>query len=108
MFTFATAQTANFSSNAFLVRNGRERLLWNGRVGASFVLCNWDFTPRLTFEQDWFRYDRFSELISMRKPAIDLKYDLNRDDTWFVDGSYAPARLSHPTIRQVNFTNTAF
>ena len=99
MFTFSTSQTFNFSSNAFLVRDDTETdFFWNGRIGASFVpYATRNFTPRLTFEQNWFRYHRFSELdFDSQSLQLDLKYDLNRDDTWYVNGSYAIARLSAP------------
>jgi hypothetical protein len=99
MFTVSTLQTLNYSSNAFLVRDGVENdFFWNGRVGASFVpYATRNFTPRLTFSQDWFRYDRFSELdFDAQSLQLDLKYDLNRDDTWYVNGSYAVARLCSP------------
>jgi hypothetical protein len=100
MFTFSSFQTLNYSSNAFLVRDGAESdFFWNGRVGASFVpYATRNFTPRLTFNQDWFRYNRFSELdFNAQTLQLDLKYDLNRDDTWYVNGSYALARLSSPS-----------
>ena len=50
---FRPAQTLNYSSNAFLVRDGTESdFFWNGRVGASFVpYATRNFTPRLTFDQ---------------------------------------------------------
>jgi hypothetical protein len=99
MFTFSTLQTLNYSSNAFLARDDTENdFFWNGRVAASFVpYATRNFTPRLTFSQDWFRYDDFSELdFDAQTLQLDLKYDLNRDDTWFVDGSYAVTRLSSP------------
>ena len=99
MFTFSTLQTLNYSSNAFLTRNDTESdFFWNGAVGASFVpYATRDFTPRLTFDQNWFRYDDFSELdFDAQTLQLDLKYDLNHDDTWFVNGSYAVARLYSP------------
>lgn len=99
MFTAATAQTLNYSNNAFLVRDGEQSdFFWNGRLGASFVpYATRNFTPTLTFTQDWFRYDDFSELdFDAQTLLMDFKYDLNRDDTWYVDGSYALARLSSP------------
>jgi hypothetical protein len=99
MFTFATVQTLNYSSNAFLVRDGEQSdFFWNGRVGASFVpYATRNFTPALTFTQDWFRYDDFSVLdFDAQTLQLDVKYDLNRDDTWYVNGSYAVARLSSP------------
>ncbi len=60
MFTFFTTQTLNYTSNAFLVEDGeQDDLFWNGRVGASFVpFATRNFTPRLTFDQNWFRYRR--------------------------------------------------
>lgn len=99
MFTFSTLQTFNFSSNAFLVRDGRESdFFWNGKVGGSFVpYATRNFTPRLSFNQDWFRYYRFSELdFDAQTLQMDLKYDLNHDDTWYVNSSYALTRLSSP------------
>jgi hypothetical protein len=99
MFTFSTSQTLNYSSNAFLVRdNEQSDYFWNGGVGASFVpYATRDFTPRLTFNQDWFRYDDFSDLdFDAQTLQLDLKYNLNHDDTWYVNGSYALARLSSP------------
>lgn len=99
MFTFSTAQTLNFTSNAFLTRNAVEsEWFWTGGVGASFVpYATRNFTPRLTFNQNWFRYDRFSELdFDAQSLQLDLKYDLNPDDTWYLDGSYTVARLCSP------------
>lgn len=99
MFTFFTTQTLNYSSNAFLVEDGeQDDLFWNGRVGASFVpFATRNFTPRLTFDQNWFRYHDFGVLdFDSQSLALDLKYDLNRDDTWYVNGFYAAARLSAP------------
>src|SRR5450432_2036701 len=99
MLTFSTLQTLNYSSNAFLVRdNAQSDFFWNGGVGASFVpYATRDFTPRLTFNQDRFRYDDFSELdFDAQTLQLDLKYDLNHDDTWYVNGTYTLARLSSP------------
>ena len=99
MFTFSTLQTLNFTSNAFLTRDGEQSdLFWNGRVGASFVpYATRNFTPRLTFDQNWFRYHDFGVLdFDSQSLQLDLKYDLNRDDTWFVNGSYAVSRLTAP------------
>ena len=99
MFALSSLQTLNFSSNAFLVREGAESdFFWNGKVGGSFVpYATRNFTPRLSFSQDWFRYYRFSALdFDAQTLQLDLKYDLKRDDTWYVNGSYAVARLSSP------------
>jgi hypothetical protein len=67
-------------------------------VGAVFVpYATRNFTPALSFTQDWFRYDDFSVLdFDAQTLQLDVKYDLNRDDTWYVNGSYALARLSSP------------
>jgi len=99
MFTLFTLQTLNYSSNAFLVRDGEQGdFFWNGRVGAAFVpYATRNFTPTLSFTQDWFRYDDFSVLdFDAQTLQLDVKYDLNRDDTWYVNGSYALSRLSSP------------
>jgi hypothetical protein len=97
MFTFWTGQTVNFTSNAFLVPdNEQSAFYWNGRIGASYVpYATRNFTPRLTFEQDWFRYDHLTTLdFDSQNLQLDLKYDLTRDDTWFTNASYAVSRLS--------------
>jgi hypothetical protein len=99
MFTVFTTQSANFTSNAFLVRDGEQSdFYWNGRVGAAFVPCaTRDFTPTLTFDQSWFRYDDFGSLdFNSQTLALDLKYDLNSNDTWYVDGYYSLSRLTAP------------
>ena len=99
MFSFSAGQVLNYSSNAFLTRDNTESdSFWNGRVGASFVpYATPNFTPRLTFEQNWFRYQDFGQLdFDSQSLQLDLKYDLNRNDTWFVNGSYAVARLYAP------------
>lgn len=96
MFTFATAQTFNFTTNAFLSPNGIENdFYWNGRVGAAIVpYATRNFTPRVTFTQDWFRYDRFGALdFDSQTLQTDLKYDLTRDDSWSIIGSYSLSRL---------------
>lgn len=99
MFTFATLQTLNYSSNAFLTRDDPlGDFFWNGGVGASFVpYATRDFTPRLSFWQSWFRYDDFPALdFDSQTLALDLKYDLDPNDTWSVNGSYLVARLYSP------------
>ena len=105
MFTLSTSQSLNFTNNAFLVRDDQNgAFFWNGRVDASFVpYATRDFTPRLTLEQNWFRYDHFSELdFDSQTALLDLKYDLTPDDRWFIDGSYSYSRLysQHPSIGQ--------
>jgi hypothetical protein len=103
MFSFSTNQSLNFTNNAFLVRDNQETaFFWNGRLDASFVpYATRDFTPRLTFEQNWFRYDHFSELdFNSQSLLLDLKYDLTPDDRWFINSSYSVSRLfsQHPSI----------
>lgn len=96
ILTFQTGQILNFTSNAFLARHDEQQaFFWNGRVGAIFIpYATRDFTPRLIFEQNWFRYDHLSELdFDSQALLLDLKYDLNREDTWFVNAAFAPARL---------------
>ena len=99
MFTFFTTQTLNYTSNAFLVRDGEQSdLFWQGGIGASFVpFASRNFTPTLRFDQNWFRYHDFGVLdFDSQSLQLDLKYDLNRDDTWFVNGSYTVSRLTAP------------
>jgi len=99
MFTFSTIQSFNYTSNAFLVRNGeQDAFFWNGVFDASFVpYATRNFTPRLTFEQNFFRYNRFSRLdFDSHSLDLDLRYDLNGPGSWFVDGSAAIARLYSP------------
>ena len=111
MFTFSTLQTLNYSNNAFLVRNDTQSdFFWNGRVAASFVpYATRNFIPRLTFSQDWFRYDRFSALdFDAQSLQLDLKYDLNRGGTWYVNGSYAVSRLYSPDAATGEFYRYGF
>lgn len=99
MFTFSTLQSFNYTTNAFLTQSGeQDAFFWNGRFDASFVpYAVRDFTPRLTFEQNFFRYTRFSRLdFDSQTLQLDLKYDLNRNDTWFINGSYGVSRLYSP------------
>lgn len=106
MFTFTTSQDFHYTTNAFLAPADVQRaVFWNGRFDASYVpYATRDFTPRLTFEQNYFRYDRFSELdFDSQSLQLDLKYDLKPDDSWFVNVSYAGARLYAPRSDEDDF-----
>ena len=99
MFTFFTTQSFHFTDNAFLLPDdGQNALFWNGRFGASVVpYATRNFTPRLTFEQNFFRYEDVSQLdFDSHSLQLDLKFDLTPDDSWFVNVSYAGARLYTP------------
>ena len=99
MFTFSTNQGFSYTTNAFLAQSGeQDAFFWNGRFDASIVpYATRNFTPRLTFEQNFFTYTRFSELdFGSQTLQLDLKYDLNRNDTWWLDGSYGATRLYSP------------
>jgi len=99
MFTIFTLQSFNYTTNAFLVPDGVEDdFYWNGRLGAMFIpYATRDFTPRLIFTQEWYRYDRFSDLdFDAQNLTLDVKYDLNHEDTWFINGSYSVSRLYSP------------
>lgn len=99
MFTLSTNQSFSYTTNAFLVQSGvDDAFFWNGRLDASFVpYATRDFTPRLTFEQNFFRYTRFSRLdFDSQTLQLDLKFDLNRNDTWWINGSYGVSRLYAP------------
>lgn len=111
MFTFSTLQILNFTSNAFLTRDNEEGdFFWNGGIGASFVpYATRDFTPRLAFSQSWFRYDEFGDLdFDSQTLALDLKYDLNRNDTWYINGSYVVSRLYSPDDAMGEFYRYGF
>jgi hypothetical protein len=111
MFTFSIGQILNYSSNAFLTRdNTQSDFYWNGHLAASLVpYATRDFTPRLTFDQNWFRYGDFGQLdFDSQSLQLDLKYDLNRNDTWFVNGSYALARLYAPRSSASDFYRYGF
>ena len=99
MFTFFTTQSFHFTNNAFLLpEDGQNALFWNGRFGASVVpYATRNFTPRVTFEQNFFRYEDVSQLdFDSHSLQLDLKFDLTPDDSWFVNVSYAGARLYTP------------
>ncbi|CAN5512032.1 hypothetical protein BH20VER1_BH20VER1_03490 [soil metagenome] len=99
MFTFSTDQNLLYTTNAFLLPNNeQDTFFWNGRVNASFVpYATVNFTPRLTFDQNFFRYDEFSTLdFDSSTLTLDLKYDFNRADTWFANLSYTGALLYSP------------
>ncbi len=99
MFSFSTNQSFNYTTNAFLAQSGeQDAFFWNGRFDASIVpYATRDFTPRLTFEQNFFRYTRFSRLdFDSQTLQAEVKYDLNRNDTWWINGSYGVSRLYAP------------
>jgi hypothetical protein len=99
MFSVFTGQSLNFSSNPFLVRDGEQSdFYWNGKVGASFVpYATRDFTPTITFDQNWFRYHDFGVLdFNLQNLSLDLKYDLDHNDTWYINGYYALSRYEAP------------
>lgn len=98
-FTFSTSQSFNYTTNAFLAQSGeQDAFFYNGRFDASLVpYATRDFTPRLTFEQNFFTYTRFSRLdFGSQTLQADFKFDLNRNDTWWINGSYGVSRLYAP------------
>ena len=98
-FTFWTDQSLFYSTNAFLVPNGeQDDVFWNGRLVGSWVpYATRNFTPRLTFEQNFFRYSDFSRLdFDSQSLQFDMKYDFARDDSTFANLSYTGARLYSP------------
>ena len=99
MFMFSTNQNLNYTTNAFLEpTDERSTFFWNGRFDASFVpYATRNFTPRLSYQQNFFRYDEFSELdFDANSLQLEFKFDLTRDDSWFVLASYAATRLYTP------------
>src|SRR4051812_39599559 len=95
MFTFSTDQNFFYTTNAFLDSSmERDDFFWSGRLVGSFVpYSTVNFTPRIIFEQSFFRYDRFSTLdFDSQILTLDVKYDFTRDDSWFMDVSYGGSR----------------
>src|SRR6266581_1590767 len=91
-----------FREEPMLPNTTSPKLSPHGRADVSFIpYATRDFTPRLTFEQNWFRYDHSSELdFDSQSLQLEARYNLTRDPSWFVDGSYALTRLysQHPSI----------
>jgi hypothetical protein len=111
MFTFFTGQSLNFSSNPFLVRDDEQSdFYWSGRVAAVFVpYATRDFTPSLTFDQSWFRYHDFGVLdFNAQTLTMDVKYDLDHNDTWYVNGNYALSRFEAPHSSIDEFYRSGF
>ena len=98
-FSFWTDQNLFYTSNAFLVPNRAEdTIFWNGHLAGSVVpYSTVNFTPRITFDQNFFRYDEFSILdFDSSSLQFDMKYDFKRDDSCFVNLSYTGAMLYSP------------
>ncbi len=99
MFSFSTDQNFLYTSNAFLVPNREaEDFFWNGRFNASWVpYATRQFTPRLTFEQNWFRYNDFSRLdFDSQTLQLDLMYDFSRNHSLFGNLTFSGTRLDAP------------
>ncbi|HMJ07165.1 MAG TPA: hypothetical protein VK474_12975, partial [Chthoniobacterales bacterium] len=98
-FTVSTDQTLLYTSNAFLAPDGeQDDFFWNGRLVGSYVpYATRNFTPRITFEQNFFRYGDFSRLdFDAQSLQFDMKYDFRPDDSFFANLSYTGARLYSP------------
>ena len=76
MWTFFGSQSLNYTSNAFLVDSGElDDFFWQGGVGVVFIpYATRNFTPRLKFDQNWFRYHDFGVLDF---DSQNLQMDLN-------------------------------
>jgi hypothetical protein len=99
MFTFSTDETFLYTSNAFLLPNREmDDVFWNGRFNASWVpYATRQFTPRLTFEQNFFRYDEFSRLdFDSQALQLDLMYDFSRNHSLFGNLTFTGTRLDAP------------
>ncbi|MEP6821619.1 MAG: hypothetical protein ABI946_04640 [Chthoniobacterales bacterium] len=98
-FTFSTDQNLLYTTNAFLAPDPeRDTFFWNGRLAGSYVpYSTVNFTPRINFEQNFFRYDEFGVLdFDSQSLQFDMKYDFRRDDSWYANLSYTGARLYSP------------
>ncbi len=99
MLTFSTTQLVSYTNNAFLTpSNQTHSFLYNGAASVSFVpYARANLTPRLTFEQNFYRYDRVSSLdFDSQSLQLDVKYDLVRDDSWFANFNIDASRLYSP------------
>ena len=102
MFTLLTTQTFDFTTNAFLTRDHEQTdFFYNGRLGVAYIPYSIrDFTPRISFEQDFFRFSDNGTLdFDSQILAAEVKYDFDPDDNTFLNLSYALSRLESPDSR---------
>ncbi len=95
-FTLSTNQLFSYTSNAFLRPQGEQgSLVWNGRLAATWVpYSTRSFTPSITFEQNFFRFDKFPGLdFDTQTITGAVKLDLTRDGRLFSTTSGSINRL---------------
>jgi hypothetical protein len=83
-----------FSQNTFAI-NGTPT--WFTSPVSTVPAGSFASTPTLAFDQNWFRYGEFGSLdFNSQTLLLDLKYDLNQNDTWYANTSYSLSRLTAP------------
>ena len=95
-FTLSTNQLFSYTSNAFLRPEDEQgSLVWNGRLAATWVpYSTRTFTPSITFEQNFFRFDKFPGLdFDTQTVTGAVKLDLTRDGRWFTTTAGSVNRL---------------
>ncbi len=95
--TVYTRQAVSYTSNAFLAPAGeRGDQYWSGSFGLTYIPYSVrDFTPSLTLEKQYFRYDEFSQLdFESFEFRAAVKYDFNKEDTLFGTTSYGYNQLN--------------
>ena len=95
-FTLSTNQLFSYTSNAFLrPENEQGSLVWNGRLAAAWVpYSTRTFTPSISFEQNFFRFDKFPGLdFDTQTVTGAVKLDLTKDGRWFTTTSGSVNRL---------------
>lgn len=96
VLTIQTTQNIFYTDNAFLLEDFKvDTWGYNGSISATFIpWAQRDWTPSLSVEQTFFRYDRVSELdFNAQSVEAALKYDLVSDDTLSLRGSYSLTRI---------------
>lgn len=95
-FTLFTNQLFSYTNNAFLRPDDEQSsLIWNGRLAAVWVpYSTRGFTPSISFEQNFFRFDKFPGLdFDTQTITGAAKFDLTKDGRWFTTTSGSVNRL---------------
>ncbi len=100
-FTFFTAQNVFYTDNAFLLDDFKlDSWAYSGRFGVTYVPWSVrDWTPSISVDQTFFRYDRVSVLdFNVQSITFALKYDITRDESWTATAAYSLTRIFTPRL----------
>lgn len=109
--TFSTDQSVFWTDNAFLTKNFTESSFgYNGRLRLSYVpYSTRDWTPTISFEQQFIRYDRTSVLdFDGQTAQLASHYDIVKDKSWSWDASYSLQRLYTERLHAGEFYKESF